>query len=165
MIWIRGQRPSAPRLCGRIILALGALPCVAAGGGCAAIPLATLGTIGGVTASAVSTGHDVYKSGKLDSAEMGTYGEILAAALAAGTDLDLRLLQNRLRNDGYAEIIVTDERGAQATIKLDRRTARLTVIRIDVGPFGSEVAARLILERLRANLPTTRPSQTGADLR
>jgi hypothetical protein len=130
-------------------------------GGCAAIPLATLGTLGGITASAVTTGRDVYKQGKLDTAEMATYDEIVHATLAAADDLDLTKREVNLWDDGHADVTCVDEHGAAVTIKLQRRTRTMSWIRIDVGAFGSEVAARLFLSRLRAHLPVA-PSTAPA---
>ena len=124
-------------------------------GGCAAIPLATLGTIGGITASAVTTGRDVYKQGKLDTAEMATYDQVVHATLAAADDLDLTKKQVSLWDDGHADVTCVDQHGAKVEVKLQRRTRTMSWIRIDVGAFGSEVAARLFLTRLRAHLPAT----------
>ena len=71
-----------------VVVALGAALC-GAGGGCAALPLATLGILAEFTASAVSTGKDVYRLGKLDTAEMARDDQVIAATLLAAQELHL----------------------------------------------------------------------------
>ena len=93
--------------------------------------------------------------GKFDTAEMAGFAQAVAAARAA--DLSLRPQPRRpycSRLDPTAvELIYLDDKRARLTVRLDRRSARLVRIRIDVGLFGSEVTARLFLTRLRAHLP------------
>ncbi|HSV14349.1 MAG TPA: hypothetical protein VLI90_08825, partial [Tepidisphaeraceae bacterium] len=47
-------------------------------GGCAAIPIATVGTVAGLAASTVDTGADLYKMGKLDAADLATFDDVVA---------------------------------------------------------------------------------------
>ena len=125
-------------------------------GGCAALPIATVGSLLGVTASAVSTGADVYRLGKIDSAEMANFAEAAHAVRGAGAELGLAAKRER-RKDGAAFFEFADRKGAWLNVRVEPRAARLVYVRVDVGWFGSEAAARLMLERLRAHLPRPEP--------
>ncbi len=59
---------------------------ISAGGGCAAVPLATLGSVAGLSTSAVSTGREIFTLGKLDTAEMAGYPEAVVAARRAAAE-------------------------------------------------------------------------------
>lgn len=128
--------------------------------GCAALPLASLGTLSGIAFSAVSTGKDVYQLGKLDSAEMTTMEQALQAGRDAGEELDLRLKVDT-REGAVGQLKFVDEKSASLAVRVERRTPMLVRTRIDVGWFGSEVTARLFLNRMRQHLPqaSTRPSE------
>ena len=122
--------------------------------GCAAIPLAALGTALGVGASAVSTGASVYSLGKLNSAEHATADAVRHAAEATADELDFRTLRGGFDEAGRVYTVRwADALGATLDVVIDQRSARLTWLRIDVGVFGNEPTARLILERIRARLP------------
>lgn len=129
-------------------------------GGCAALPLAALGTVLGVGASAVSTGASVYSLGKLNSAELASADQVRHAAEHAADELDLHVVDGAFDASGldYAMHLV-DRSGGKVEIIVQERSARLTRLRVDVGLFGNEPTARLILERVRARLPaaSTRP--------
>lgn len=129
--------------------------------GCAALPLAALGTVIGVGASAVSTGASVYSLGKLNSAELASADQVRHAVEAAAAELDLRPRPG----GGFDASGITytdhwsDAFGSKIDVTIQERSARLTRLRIDVGVFGNEPTARLFLARVRNHLPiaTTRP--------
>jgi Protein of unknown function (DUF3568) len=128
------------------------------GTGCAAASLATLGTVAGLGATAVGTGANVYSLGKLDSAEMHGADTTWAAVNDAARDLSLTPVFATV--DGPKWFVrYTDARHDTIEFTLDARTDTLTRVRIDVGLFGDEPTARLLLQRVRARLPapTTRP--------
>jgi len=137
-------------------------------GGCATAAVATAGTVAGIAASAVSTGADIYRMGKLDSADQARFDDWIAAARAAAVDLDLKV--ERWSDNGKGEwgCTLADERKSTISVSVERRTETLCRTRIDVGLFGSEPTARLILTRMRVhgdpthaktrNAPTTAPS-------
>lgn len=125
-------------------------------GGCAALPIAAVGSVLGVTASAVSTGSDLYRLGKIDSAEWATFAEAAWAVRGAGAELGLAAKAER-RKDGAAFFEFADRKGAWLNVRVEPRAARLVYVRVDVGWFGSEAAARLMLARLRAHLPRPEP--------
>jgi len=132
---------------------------VSAGGGCAAIPLATLGTVAGISTSAVSTGREIFTLGKLDTAEMAGYPETLVAARSAAAELYLTPKGKEKLEPWQAELVFVDEKGATVEADIERRSEMLVRIRVDVGLFGSEVTARLFLTRLRLYLPPVKSPQ------
>ena len=133
-------------------LALGA-------GGCAAIPVAAVGAIAGAGATAVSAGNDISRLGKIDTAEMASFDEVVSAARLGATDLCLRHEGDEQRDKGVLRLHFTDDKGAGVKVDVEARTARLVHMRIDVGWFGSQEVARLLLSRLRAHLPRAQPTE------
>jgi hypothetical protein len=130
-------------------------------GGCALIPLAALGTVLGIAGTAVSTGPEVYGLGKLDRAVMASDGDCRRAVRAAAADLRLRIVVDGKRGCGQKwEFEVRDERKSEIEITVERRTAMLCLVRVDVGIFGSEPTARLVMEVIESHLPraATRPA-------
>jgi hypothetical protein len=126
-------------------------------GGCAAIPLATLGTVAGISTSAVSTGREIFTLGKLDTAEMADYPDAVAATRLAAADLWLKPKGPEKLKDGSADLTFVDEKGATVEVEVQRRTEMLVRIRVSVGLFGSEVTARLFLTRLELHLTPVKP--------
>jgi hypothetical protein len=134
-------------------LALGA-------GGCAAVPVAAVGTLAGAGASAVSTGNDIVRLGKVETAEMASFDETVSAARQAGADLALRAKPDEQRDHGVLRLHFADDPGDGIKVDVQARTARLVRLRVDVGWFGSQQTARLLLARLRAHLPRVQPAGT-----
>jgi hypothetical protein len=140
----------------------------AGGGGCTTAAVATAGTVAGIAASAVSTGADVYRMGKLDSADEARFDQWIAAAHAAAADLHLTIRKQADSGKGEWRCTLADDRKSTIGIYVERRTETLLRTRIDVGVFGSEPTARLILTRMRVhaeranakagNAPATAPS-------
>lgn len=120
-------------------------------GGCATAAVATAGTLAGIAASAVSTGADVYRMGKLDSADQARFNQWIACARAAAADLHLTIQKWSDDGKGYWHCTVADDRKATIDVNIERRTETLCHTRIDVGIFGSEPTARLILTRMRVH--------------
>ena len=122
--------------------------------GCAAVPIAVLGTALGVGATAVSTGASVYSLGKLNSAELATADQVRHAAEQAAAELGFRILSGGFDERGLDYTFHwVDAQGATVDVIVQERAARLTRLRIDVGLFGNEPTSRLILARIRARLP------------
>jgi hypothetical protein len=160
------------RPCGAAVLAI-ATAASLGGGGCTTAAVATAGTVAGIAASAVSTGADAYRMGKLDSADQVRYDDWIAAARAAADDLDLKVQRWSDDGKGVWRGTLADDRASTVSITVERRTDTLCRTRIDVGVFGSEPTARLILTRMRVhaelthaksgNEPTTAPSTQRAE--
>jgi Protein of unknown function (DUF3568) len=135
------------------ILLLFAFTC----GGCITASLATIGTALGALGSAASTGVDVYKLGKLDTALMCNAGECHTAVEKSAVDLHLRVRRETLdyRTSPVYEMTLTDDLNSPVGIRIEQRTPTLCLCRVDVGIFGSEPTARLVMERIRAHLHQT----------
>jgi hypothetical protein len=125
-------------------------------GGCAAASVATVGSIAGIAASSISTGAEIYNLGKLDAVEMDRFEDCDTAVRLAVSDLQLSIIKDAFdpRKSGRRSFRLSDDLKETIDIRVQRRTERLTAIRIDVGLFGSEPTARLVLARIRAHLPS-----------
>jgi hypothetical protein len=131
-------------------------------GGCALIPLATLGTVLGIAGTAVATGPEVYGLGKLDRAMMARDGDCRRAVRLAAGDLQLRIVfDGKKRGCGQEwEFELRDEQKSEIEITVERRSPMLCLCRVDVGWFGSEPTARLVMEVIESHLQhaATRPA-------
>ncbi len=121
-------------------------------GGCAAAAVTTAGTVAGLAATALSTGADVYHLGKLDSVEMARMPDLISSMHSTAKDLHLAIDREEHDKSEWS-MRLTDEQGSTIDITLERRTETMCRCRINVGLFGSEPTARLILIRLREYLP------------
>jgi hypothetical protein len=122
----------------------------ASAGGCATATVASAGAMVGLAASAVSTGADVYQMGKLSSADQARFDDWIADIRAAADDLHLKVLKESLNNEkGEWRCTLADDQKAKIKVFVQRRTETLCRTKIDVGLFGSEPTARLILARIR----------------
>ncbi len=148
----------------RLGIVVSALPIL---GGCAAAPLATLGTVADIAGTAYSTGTSVFKDGRLDTAVMADSRQIEDAVRSAAWDLRLQVLRDRRvrPNKPNWEFELEDDRGAKFDISVEQRTETMAVVRVDVGYFGSEPLCRLVTARVLAHLPqaTTRPKAVSTD--
>ena len=113
-------------------------------GGCG-IELAMIGA----AASAASQGSAVYKSGKLNVAWMGDFDEVVAAGEIAGNDLGLLIVSTvGDAQEGTWKTKLTTSDGEDIVIKTMRKTPQMVHFQIDVGWFGHESMARLLLKRM-----------------
>jgi hypothetical protein len=122
--------------------------------GCTAISFSAVGSLADLGNSAVSFGNDKYYFGKLTTAEMADPDTARVAMFAAATDLGLYLKAPGDYDDGDENFAFLDERGMQIGVEIQRRSASLVRIKVDVGAFGNEVTARLFLARMRCHLPS-----------
>ena len=113
-------------------------------GGCG-VELAMIGA----AASAASQGSAVYKRGKLNASWMGPFDMVVAAGEVAGTDLGLSIKSNtgNPAKGQWVTLFVTDD-GDKISVKTTRKTQHLTEFQINVGWFGEESTARLLLKRM-----------------
>jgi hypothetical protein len=122
---------------------------------CALIPLATVGAVVDIAGTAASAGPAVYKAGKLDTAFMADSVVVESAVRAALVDLCLRTDRDSSK-DKRGDIWIfqfEDDRKTKIEVILERRTRTLCSCRVDVGFFGSEPTARLVLSRIEQHLP------------
>lgn len=137
-------------------------------GGCiAALPVAALGVAGDVAdigGTAFTAGTEVFNSGKLESVEFATYDQAQAAIRSMLNDLRLKQTKSSFTKT-KARYDFTDDVGEKVRIDVLQRSAAIVGVRIDVGYFGSEAYARLLLKSVRGRLPlfsgraATQPAQ------
>ena len=101
----------------------------------------------GAAATGAQTAVGVFQRGKLDAADARPLPEVVQATDRALRELELRVVRREHDEQGL-EVEARDEQNAWVVVKLQRRTGVLTRIRIDVGWFGSEPTARLVLSRI-----------------
>jgi hypothetical protein len=134
----------------------------AGGGGCAAVPLAMIGTALGVVGSAASVGGTVFSQGKLDSAELATADQWAAAVRAAAAELCMSVAETPpTAVDGTRTFTLTDDHKSAVDVRVEPRTRTMVRSRVDVGLFGSEPTARLILARIRHQAGTPEEAAPG----
>jgi hypothetical protein len=155
----KGGTRMPERLAVRITLFVCCAVTAAGAGGCTTAAVVSAGTMAGLAASAVSTGADVYRLGKLDSADEAHFDEWIGAVRAAAADLQLKIEKESRNNEkGEWRCTLVDDRRSKTRVIVQRRTGTLCRTRIDVGWFGSEPTARLILAHVRLHGdPATRP--------
>lgn len=107
----------------------------------------------GAASSAASSGSAVYKRGKLNASWMASFDQVVAAGEAAFDDLDMTVTKSKgdEKKGKWAIVAVNDDKN-KVKLKVDRKTASLTEFRLDVGWFGKEPTARLILKRMAVAL-------------
>ena len=133
--------------------------------GCAALPLAALGTVADVSSSIIGTGSEVFSLGKLDSVEHAKLGQCEVAVRQTVEQLHFRFTADQFDNESHT-FTIADDHDDEIAIEIHSMTARVCAIRIDVGIFGSEPLARLLLRGIRAHLPADlSPATQQLDLR
>lgn len=103
----------------------------------------------GAAASAASQGSAVYKRGKLNASWLAPFRLVVTAGEVAFDDLGMQIIESEGDYDkGTWTILAINEDKNRATIKIDRKTDKLTEFQIDIGMFGKEPTARLLLKRM-----------------
>ncbi len=82
--------------------------------------------------------------------------------LATAVDLGLLVKSDSLSTkEGIVyEMALLDDLKSQVGIRIEQRSSKITLCRVDVGFFGSEPTAKLVIERIRVHLhqlPATNP--------
>jgi hypothetical protein len=123
------------------------LACVAllAPGGCAAgLDLAVIGA----ASQAAGTGSAVFSAGKLKAVGMVDVESARRAVLIAARETSLTVEEETSSRPGRYRIVLRDDLNTHVWVYLDQRTATLTRLQVNVGLFGSEPTARLLLTRI-----------------
>lgn len=102
-------------------------------------------------ASAAQAGVTMIDKGELRSFEMARYDDVVKACYRAGTDLALDL-KNDDKGDSVTSMFFRDETGDKITIRIERRTERVTFIKVDVGSFGKAGLGSLFMHQLWSEL-------------
>jgi hypothetical protein len=137
------------------LLMLMLLPLVA--GGCVAAPVVAAGAALEAASSAVSTGTDVYRLGKLDTAVMASYDDSREAVRQAAANFRLKIVRDEQegKHSNIWNFRLADDLKETVDVRIEQRSGMLCLIRVDVGWFGSQPTAQLILDKIRGHLPST----------
>jgi hypothetical protein len=127
------------------------------GAGCVTASLVTAGTVVGAATAAVSTGADVYRLGKLDTAVMANYDDTREAVREAAANFRLKIVRDQQERKHYHiwNFELADDLKETVDVRIERRSDELCLIRVDVGWFGSQPTAQLIIDKIRSHLPST----------
>ncbi|MDY7107365.1 MAG: DUF3568 family protein [Planctomycetota bacterium] len=113
--------------------------------GCAAgLDLAVIGA----ASQAAGTGSAVFSAGKLKAVGMADVESARRAVLIAADETSLTVEEVTSSRIGRYRIVLKDDRNARVWVYLDQRTPTLTRLQVNVGLFGSEPTARLLLTRI-----------------
>lgn len=113
----------------------------------------------GAAASAASTGSAVYKQGKLNASWLAPFDLVVAAGEAGFKDMGMTIEKSKGdKEKGAWTIVAVNSDNDKIKLTVDRKSPRLTQFQIDMGWFGSEPTARLLLKRMSVaiNLGNTR---------
>src|SRR5262245_8237631 len=142
----------------RIWFILLLLPLVTAG--CGAVTVAGAASVASIAGSAVDTGNTVFSMGKLSSTEMATWEQCRQAVRLAAAELKLHVTADKLRSENEVRFALMDDHDSVIDVWVEPRTAAYSEIEIDVGLFGSQPTATLILNRVRKHLAEIRGEAT-----
>jgi len=135
-------------------------------GGCALIPLATLSTVVGMAGDVAPVAPAVFHAGKLDVTMMTKYDEVLPAVRQAAWDLQMHVVRDQKNGGGDWDwdFQLRDDKKEKVEITVRKCTATMCKCQVDVGLFGSEPTARLIMWRIEMHLPgEVTPGEFAAD--
>jgi hypothetical protein len=136
----------------RVLIASLLLLLAACSGCTAGLTVATAASAAALAGETLDTGNAVYSMGKLDSAERARLPECLDCIHAASIDLGLDAMTEKTLSDGRMRLAFKDKRHKVTDVWLDPRSPTMTLVRIDVGWFGSQPTARLFLSRFKYHL-------------
>src|SRR5580704_971684 len=113
------------------LLMLMLLPLVA--GGCVAAPVVAAGAAVEAASSAVSTGTDVYRLGKLDTAVMANYDDSREAVRQAAVNFRLKIVRDEQERKHYYiwNFQLADDLKETVDVRIERRSDSLCLIRVD----------------------------------
>jgi hypothetical protein len=85
--------------------------------------------------------------GKGESAWLASYDDVVQATVRAGKALSLELEEKENRTDRSVFDFI-DEMGNELDVLIERRTATVTYVRFNVGPFGTTSIGRLMARQI-----------------
>jgi len=113
--------------------------------GCAAgLDLAVIGA----ASQAAGTGSAVFSAGKLKAVGMVDAESARTAVLIAADELSLTVEEETSPRPEKYRIVLRDDRNTHVWVNIEQRTPALTRLQVNVGLFGSEPTARLLLARI-----------------
>jgi hypothetical protein len=115
--------------------------CSACIGSCLLGPSVTVGS------SAGQAGVSNYASGKVKSFEVARYEDVVEATRRAGEAISLELRKEATETD-KTTLHYIDGKNKEVKVLIERRTDTLTYIQIDVGLFGSQGLALVMINQI-----------------
>ncbi len=114
--------------------------------GCTGMEPAMIGAV-------AQTGSSVLENGKLRSSHWNSLDNMVAAAIGACDDLGLHIYEQTTTRDGHRVTIkAADSHSKGTVITFNRRADRLVRTTINVGFFGYDPTAQLLMKRIEAHL-------------
>lgn len=136
---IQYRRAAALGLLGAVLLT---------GGGCQA-PMA-MGAFESISSASPTALHHLGK-GKVESFWVARFGDVVTGTEDAARTLALNLTEKKIEKD-QASFHFRDDRGDPVTLLIERRTASVTSVLIDVGFTGSMAFAKLVARQIVVEL-------------
>lgn len=121
---------------------------LAVGYGCAGcISPCLFGPSVNVGSSAGQAGVSRYETGRVKSLELARYEDVVEATRRAGEAISLEL-QKEATDTDRTTLSYIDGKNEKVKVLIERRTATLTYVQIDVGLFGSKGLALVVINQI-----------------
>ena len=121
---------------------------LAVGYGCAGcISPCLFGPSVNVGSSAGQAGVSRYETGRVKSLELARYEDVVEATRRAGEAISLEL-QKEATDTDRTTLSYIDGKKEKVKVLIERRTATLTYVQIDVGLFGSKGLALVVINQI-----------------
>jgi hypothetical protein len=105
-----------------------------------------------VGAGAADAGVTRFELGKVKRFEIARYEDVIEASRRAAENLSLELKKEKLEED-RALFTYLDDKAQRIDILIEGRTETIAYIKIDVGIFGPQGLALLVLNQILSELP------------
>jgi len=102
-------------------------------------------------ASAAQSGATFFTQGRFTSIELARFDDAERAIRAAAKEMSLRFIEDET-GDERTRIVYRDERGQSIVVVVQRRSETVTRIAADVGTFGENGLASLLMRQTAAQL-------------
>jgi hypothetical protein len=129
---------------------------IAALAGCAAAAAPGADVAGAAAGTVVDTTGRLLDKGKVESYQGISLEETIATVRKVAEELDLKLVRE-VKHPEQMKLIYTDERKHKIVLTVIRRTRRMSEIHADVGLFGEEGMAQLMIRQILKDLPEHEP--------
>lgn len=100
-----------------------------------------------VGSSAGQAGVSRYETGRVKSLELARYEDVVEATRRAGEAISLELQKESTDTD-RTTLSYIDGKNEKVKVLIERRTATLTYVQIDVGLFGSKGLALVVINQI-----------------
>jgi hypothetical protein len=88
---------------------------------------------------------------------MANYDDTREAVREAAANFRLKIVRDQQERKHYHiwNFELADDLKETVDVRIERRSDELCLIRVDVGWFGSQPTAQLIIDKIRSHLPST----------